>query len=272
MVGGLKGAFYNGAKSLDACGVRRKRAKGGLLMTRVEIIEEEFLIDELEDEIEQERLAAEDLKRVEDEAKQEAEASAAKADKRGDARAAADAASAAFDFDQAQRTTEDTEGRVESRTEDADDGWVEVVECMVCETIDEDADGQSSQSASSEQDDDPMSAVRSAAQGVASEVKTAAQSVKENVQEAFSGKREGMQEAHDGKKVAKAEREVAERTGNADLAAKADKREVMHEQQQGNLLDAMKESLVNAADAVKTAAANAKDTAKEAADSITHQK
>lgn len=179
-------------------------------MSRIDVIEEEFVIEDLESELEQEREAAQDLKSVEDAAKKEAEASAAKADKHGDEHASTEAASAAFDFDQAERATDELEQRVEQEEEPRDS----------------------------------------------------------QPQEFFTGVVAEVRQAFDSRKTAKAEREVAERTGNADLANKAAKREAAQEHHEGSLMDSMKESLGSAADAVKSAAMNAKEQAKEAAEGM----
>lgn len=89
-------------------------------MSQVELIEEELTIEDLENELEEDRKAARDLQRIENEIKEEAESAVAKADRHGDKRASAEAASVAFDFAEAERATEEIEAERDARGADGE--------------------------------------------------------------------------------------------------------------------------------------------------------
>lgn len=89
-------------------------------MSQVELIEEELTIEDLENELEEDRKAARDLQRIENEIKEEAESAVAKADRHGDERASAEAASVAFDFAEAERATEEIEAERDARGADGE--------------------------------------------------------------------------------------------------------------------------------------------------------
>ncbi|WP_087881551.1 BAG1 BAG family molecular chaperone regulator 1 [Arabiibacter massiliensis] len=84
-------------------------------MAEIEILEQETVLDDPQAETDEARMAADDLRRIEEEVKQEAEASVEDFDEEGDERRSVEAASAAFDFDQAEVQTEAIEEDVEDR-------------------------------------------------------------------------------------------------------------------------------------------------------------
>ena len=73
-------------------------------MSRIDILEEDVVLDERTGEAYRARMAADDLRRIEEEVKQEAEASV-------------EAAETAFDFDQAEGRTERIADDAEARRE-----------------------------------------------------------------------------------------------------------------------------------------------------------
>ncbi len=87
-------------------------------MAEIDILEQEVLLDDTTAETEQARMAADDLRHLEEEIKQEAEASVEDFDDEGDEQSSVEAAGTAFDFDQAEDDTEDFEEIVEERIED----------------------------------------------------------------------------------------------------------------------------------------------------------
>ncbi|HIY84821.1 MAG TPA: BAG1 BAG family molecular chaperone regulator 1 [Candidatus Rubneribacter avistercoris] len=74
-------------------------------MEETDALEEKIAFDGAEGEAERDRLAADDLRRIEEEVKQEAEASVEDFDDEGDEGRSVEAAGTAFDFDQAVAET-----------------------------------------------------------------------------------------------------------------------------------------------------------------------
>ena len=85
-------------------------------MSRIDILEEDVVLDERTGEADRARMAA-DLRRIEEEVKQEAEASVEDFDDEGDERRSVEAAETAFDFDQAEGRTERIADDAEARRE-----------------------------------------------------------------------------------------------------------------------------------------------------------
>lgn len=85
-------------------------------MTDIDILEEETLEIDSQEEARQNKMAADDLRHIEEEVKQEAEASVEDFDDMGDESRSVEAASTAFDFDEAERETELIE-------DDVDEQW-----------------------------------------------------------------------------------------------------------------------------------------------------
>ena len=82
-------------------------------MAQIDILEEEVTFvsgmdmdDDMTDEQEKARFAAEDLERIEEDAKREAEAYVEAVDGDGNEKASVEAAGTAFDFDEAEGETE----------------------------------------------------------------------------------------------------------------------------------------------------------------------
>lgn len=87
-------------------------------MAEIDILEEETTTFDASDEARKNRMAADDLRRIEEEVKQEAEASVEDFDDEGDEIASVRAAGTAFDFDEAQGLTESIEDESEQRMDD----------------------------------------------------------------------------------------------------------------------------------------------------------
>lgn len=92
-------------------------------MAQIDILEEKetFVPDTsmgMGDDQEQARFAAEDLQRIEEDAKREAEAYVEAADGDGNERDSVEAAGTAFDFDEAELETAQAEGQVEANLSD----------------------------------------------------------------------------------------------------------------------------------------------------------
>lgn len=85
-------------------------------MAEIDILEQETTID-LDDEARKDRMAADDLRRIEEEVKQEAEASVEDFDDEGDEERSVEAAGTAFDFDKAEAMTEKIAGDANDRLE-----------------------------------------------------------------------------------------------------------------------------------------------------------
>ena len=86
-------------------------------MSRIDILEEDVVLDERTGEADRARMAADGLRRIEEEVKQEAEASVEDFDEEGDERRSVEAAETAFDFDQAEGRTERIADDAEARRE-----------------------------------------------------------------------------------------------------------------------------------------------------------
>ena len=86
-------------------------------MSRIDILEEDVVLDERTGEADRARMAADDLRRIEEEVKQEAEASVEDFDEEGDERRSVEAAETAFYFDQAEGRTERIADDAEARRE-----------------------------------------------------------------------------------------------------------------------------------------------------------
>ena len=84
-------------------------------MAEITILEEETAMQDPQAEADEARMAADDLRRIEDEVKQEAEASVEDFDDEGDERRSVEAAGTAFELDQAEARTVALEDEVESR-------------------------------------------------------------------------------------------------------------------------------------------------------------
>ncbi len=85
-----------------------------------DVLESETVIENSADDAERARMAADDLRRIEEEVKQEAEASVEDYDDEGKEKCSVEAAGTAFDFDQAEEETEEIESDVERRMEDGE--------------------------------------------------------------------------------------------------------------------------------------------------------
>ena len=97
-------------------------------MAQIDILEEKetFVPDTsmgMGDDQEQARFAAEDLQRIEEDAKREAEAYVEAADGDGNERDPVEAAGTAFDFDEAEYATAEFSGQVEANMADDWDDW-----------------------------------------------------------------------------------------------------------------------------------------------------
>lgn len=86
----------------------------------IDILEEETILDDSTAEKEQARMAADDLRHIEEEVKQEAEASVEDFDDEGDEKRSVEAAGTAFDFDEAESMTASLEDEVEEDIESED--------------------------------------------------------------------------------------------------------------------------------------------------------
>lgn len=84
-------------------------------MAEIDILEQDTVITDPEEEARQNKMAADDLRHIEEEVKQEAEASVEDFDDEGDEKGSVEAAGTAFDFDEAVRETEVIADDVEAR-------------------------------------------------------------------------------------------------------------------------------------------------------------
>lgn len=90
-------------------------------MADTRILEQETFIDDSTVDAEQARMAADDLRHIEEEVKQEAEASVEDYDDEGSETCSVEAAGTAFDFDEAERLTDEIADDVVDRIEDDDE-------------------------------------------------------------------------------------------------------------------------------------------------------
>lgn len=87
-------------------------------MADIDIVEQETFIDDPAAEAERDRMAADDLRHIEEEVKQEAEASVEDFDDEGKEPCSVEAAGTAFDFDEAERLTQEIADDMEDRVSD----------------------------------------------------------------------------------------------------------------------------------------------------------
>ncbi|WP_239442898.1 BAG1 BAG family molecular chaperone regulator 1 [Gordonibacter sp. An230] len=83
-------------------------------MVKIDIMEEDVVLDGQTSEADRARMAADDLQSIEEEVRREAEATVEDCDDEGDEQCSVEAAETAFDFNQAQERT----GRIADSAED----------------------------------------------------------------------------------------------------------------------------------------------------------